>query len=77
MLHQIGAWSLDAQYQGLRVFLIMTGYEGGVIRASEFRTYHTPLQKQVKRYFLILYHLILCSSLAKKMLPKVQNLLIS
>lgn len=26
--------------------LDLNGYEGGVIRASEFRTYHTPLQKQ-------------------------------
>lgn len=27
---------------------LLSGYESGVIRASEFRTYHTPLNKQVR-----------------------------
>lgn len=29
---------------------MLIGYESGVIRASEFRTYHTPLNKQVWKH---------------------------
>lgn len=34
---------------------LFTGYESGVIRASEFRTYHTPLNKQVWRPLFVFY----------------------
>ena len=33
--------------------VICPGYENGIIQASSFRTYHTPLNKQVLYYLII------------------------
>ena len=36
----------------LCIFNMLVDYEVGVIRASAFRTYHTPLNKQVGKFML-------------------------
>ncbi|KAE9447443.1 hypothetical protein C3L33_20667, partial [Rhododendron williamsianum] len=41
-----GAYTSSVDLNGRSAFILLSGYESGVIRASEFRTYHTPLRKQ-------------------------------